>query len=97
VKAPRPKPSAGRQREFTFGQRPAASKSPRTQADPEQAAKVAVARRARPSPLPDHVRFTLMLDLPRALAERLSARAIREGNNLEALVLEALKASLERG
>jgi hypothetical protein len=34
-----------------------------------------------------------MLDLPRALAERLSARAIREGKNLEALVLEALKAS----
>jgi len=59
--------------------------------------RFAVARRARPSPLPDHVRFTLMLDLPRALAERLSARAIREGNNLEALVLEALKASLERG
>ena len=34
--------------------------------------------------------------LPRALAERLSTRAIREQKNLEALVMEALKASLER-
>ncbi len=92
VKARPPKPSVGRQSEFTFGSRPAPSKS----SDPEQAAKVAVARLARPSPVPDHVRFTVTLDLPRALAERLSTRAIREQKNLETLVMEALKASLER-
>src|SRR5262249_39065601 len=51
---------------------------------PEQAAKAAIARRAKPSAVPGHVRLVLNLDIPRALAERLSARAIREGKNLEA-------------
>jgi hypothetical protein len=70
-----------------------ASPKPRAGVEPEQAAKVAVARRARPSALPDHVRLTLTLDVPRALAERLSARAIREARNLEAAVIAILKAA----
>jgi Mg-chelatase subunit ChlI len=63
--------------------------------EPEQAAKLAVARRARPSAVPGHVKLTLTLDVPRALAEWPSAKAIREGKNLEALVAEIL-ASAEK-
>jgi hypothetical protein len=62
---------------------------------PEEAAKVAIARRTRPSVVPDHVRLTLTLDLRRALAERLSARAIRTGANLEAIVIELLESGPE--
>jgi hypothetical protein len=40
--------------------------------------------------VPGHVKLTFMLDLPRELAERLSARAIREGRNLEAVLIEML-------
>jgi len=58
----------------------------------EQAAKVAIARRTKPSALPDHVKLVLTLDLRRALAERLSAKAIREGRNLEGIVIEILEA-----
>jgi len=58
--------------------------------DPEQAAKVAIARRAKPSAVPDHVKLVLTLELRRALAEQLSAKAIREGKDLEAIVLEFL-------
>jgi hypothetical protein len=46
---------------------------------PEQAAEADIARRAKPSVVPGHVKLTFTLDLPRELAERLSARAIREG------------------
>ena len=68
--------------------------APKTRAgvEPEQAAKVAIARRAKPSTLPDHVKLVLTLDLHRALAERLSAKAIREGRNLEGIVIEILEA-----
>ena len=58
--------------------------------EPEQAAKLAIARRGRASAVPGHVKLVLTLDVPRALAERLSARAIHEGKNLEALVIELL-------
>ena len=50
--------------------------------EPEQAATVAIARRAKPSVV-----------LRCALAERLSARAIREGKNLDAIVIEILEAA----
>jgi len=59
--------------------------------DPEQLAKVAVARRTKPSMQPDHVKLALKLDIPRAPAERLSARAIREQKNLEGVVIELLE------
>jgi hypothetical protein len=79
--------------QLDFSQPPAPSKPARSGPDPEQAAKAAIARRARPSAVPDHVRLTLTLDVPRVLAERLGARAIREAKNLEAVVIEILKAA----
>ncbi len=59
-----------------------ASPKARAAVEAEHAAKVAIARRAKPSALPDHVKLVLTLDLRRTLAERLSAKAIREGKNL---------------
>jgi hypothetical protein len=44
------------------------------------------------SAVPDHVRLVLTIDLKRTLAERLRARAIRAGKNLEAIVIEFLEA-----
>jgi hypothetical protein len=43
--------------------------------------------------VPGHVKLTFTLDLPREVAERLSARAIREGINLEAVVVHLLGGS----
>lgn len=57
---------------------------------PEQAARVYIARRAKPSVVPGHVKLTLTLELPRELAERLSAQAIRKGVNLEAVIAELI-------
>jgi hypothetical protein len=54
------------------------------------AAKAAIARRAKPSALPDHVKLVPSLDLRRDMAERLSAKAIREGKNLDAVLIEIL-------
>ena len=58
---------------------------------PEQIAKVAIARRAKPSAVPGNVKLTLTFDLPRELAERLGARGIREGTSLEAVIIAQLK------
>lgn len=64
--------------------------------DPEQAAKVAIARRAKPGAPPGCVRLFLSLELRQALAEQLSARAIREGKNLEGVVIDLLAAGSRR-
>ena len=70
---------------------PSAPKSrQRIKPAPEQAAKAYIARRAKPSVVPGHVKLTFTLDMPREVAERLSARAIRDGVNLEAVVVELL-------
>ena len=58
---------------------------------PEQIAKVAIARRAKPSAVSGNVKLTLTFNIPRELAERLSARGIREGVNLEAVIIAHLK------
>jgi hypothetical protein len=58
--------------------------------EPEQAARAYIARRAKPSVVPGHVKLTFTLDLPREVAERLSAQAIRDGINLEAVVVHLL-------
>jgi hypothetical protein len=73
---------------------PAATKAPakRRDVDPEQAARVAIARRAKLSAVPGFVKLVLTLELPRAVAERLSAKGIRDGKNLEAIITEILKA-----
>jgi len=64
--------------------------------DPEQAAKLAIGRRAKPGALPDHARLVLTLELRHALAEQLSAQAIRSGKNLEAIVIDILEADAKR-
>ena len=43
---------------------------------PEQAAKVDIARRAKPSVVPGHVKLTFTLDVPREVAERRSVRVV---------------------
>jgi hypothetical protein len=56
--------------------------------------------RARRCATADHairaVSYTLTLALPRDVAERLTARAIREGRNIEAVVTEMLEAEARR-
>ena len=47
--------------------------------------------------VPGHVKLTFTLDMPREVAERLSARPIRDGVNLEAVVVEILRASGTKG
>jgi len=42
------------------------------------------------------VRLVLTLELRQALAEQLSARAIRSGKNLEAVVIDMLEAGAKR-
>jgi hypothetical protein len=71
---------------------PPPKRHPPSLLDPADAAKRAVAHRAKPGAPPGHVRLVLTLDLQRALAERLSAEAIRSGRNLEAVVLDILEA-----
>jgi len=50
-----------------------------------------IARHAKPGHPGGHVRLALTLELPRAAAEQLSARATRSGKNLEALVIDMLQ------
>ena len=57
---------------------------------PEQTAKIVTDKRKSPPGQPDKAEITLRLVLPRAVLERLSARAIREGRNVEAVVAEIL-------
>ena len=63
---------------------------------PEEAAKLAIARRARPSPIPGYVRLLLTLELRRELAEKLSERAIREERNIEAIIIGLIEAAAKR-
>jgi hypothetical protein len=63
---------------------------------PEVAARLAVARRAKVSPVPGHVRLLLTLEIRRQLAEKLSLRAIEEGRNIEAILVALLEAAAKR-
>ena len=77
---------------------PPAPESPqRIKPAPEQAVKAYIARRAKPSVVPGHVKLTCTLEMPREVAERLSARAIRDGVNLEAVLVELLRAGGAKG
>jgi len=67
-----------------------------TVVDPAAAAKVAVARRAKLSSVPEHVRLVLTLELRRELAEKLSEWAIREERNIEAIVIGLIEAAAKR-
>ena len=64
--------------------------------DPAAAAKVAVARRAKPSPVPDHVRLALTLELRRELAEKLSLKAIKSERNIEAIIIGLIEAAAKQ-
>jgi hypothetical protein len=50
----------------------------------------------RPTTPSGRVSYTFTLALRRDVAERLTARAIREGRDLEALVTEILEAEMRR-
>jgi hypothetical protein len=58
---------------------------------PEQVAKKVGDRLSSPVGQPGRVELTLHLVLPRAVFERLSARAVREGRSVGAIVAEVLE------
>jgi len=58
---------------------------------PDQTARIVVAKLTSPVGFPDKAELTLRLSLPRAVLERLAARAMREGRKLEALIQEILE------
>ena len=58
---------------------------------PEEIAKGSIAKRGKTSAVPGNVILNIRLDLKGDLAERLSARAIREGVNIEAIVAGLLR------
>jgi hypothetical protein len=66
----------------------------KTGGSPEETARSAVAR--RPKSPTGNVLFTITLALPPGLAEKLTARAIREGKNIDAIVTEILEAEARR-
>jgi hypothetical protein len=67
------------------------TRKPPTSNTPEDLARAATAHDASAGPSGDKVKVPLTLTLSRAQAERLTARAIREGKNLDALVEEILE------
>jgi len=66
-------------------------KTPPGRQTPEQIAKRLTARQPSPPGIPDRVELTLKLSLPRALVERLTAQAIREGRRLEQVIIERIE------
>jgi len=64
--------------------------------EPEVAARLAIARRAKPSPIPGYVRLLLTLELRRELAEKLSLRAITSERNIEAIILALIEAAAKK-
>ena len=73
---------------------PLAKAPPRRAAPtPEQVAKAVTDKRPSPVGQPTKVEITLRLVLPRAVLERLSAPAIREGRNVEGLIQEILESA----
>jgi hypothetical protein len=74
---------------------PSRRKPSRVAAEPEQFAEAAVAHEAQATPSGDKAKLTLTVFLSRWQAERLTARTIGEGKNLEALVAEILAATVQ--
>jgi hypothetical protein len=73
--------------------RPASKpRNPRPPRSPESIAHAAVAHEGQTEP-GGKVKLTLGITLSRAQADRLTARAIAEGKNLDALVAEILEAA----
>jgi hypothetical protein len=65
---------------------------PRASPSPDSIARAAVAHEGKAEP-GGKVKLTLGVTLTRAQADRLTARAIAEGKNLDALVAEILEAA----
>ncbi len=72
--------------------KPALRRLSRLAGEPEQAARAAVAHEKAATPSGEKVKLTLTVFLRRRQAEKLTARAIREGKNLDAVVIEILEA-----
>ena len=91
---PRREPSPDeRQAALPLAKAPARRATP----TPEAIAKTVTDRDPSPVGMPELAMITLRLALPRVVLERLRARALREGRNLEALVQEILEgAATER-
>jgi hypothetical protein len=83
--------SSGRTPEQLPLEPPATAKAISRDQNADQVAKAAIAHRAKPSAVPGYVKLTITLELKRELAERLSARAIRETKNLEGVIAELLE------
>jgi len=64
--------------------------------EPEVAARLAIARRAKPSAIPGYVKLLLTLELRRELAEKLSQQAIRSGRNIETIVIGSIDAAAKK-
>jgi hypothetical protein len=64
--------------------------------EPEVAARLAIASRAKGSAIPGYVKLLLTLELRRELAEKLSEWAIREERNIEAIVISLIEAAPKR-
>ena len=76
---------------------PLAAPKPRSRVlEPEVAARLAIARRAKPSAIPGYVKLLLTLEVRRELAEKLSERAIREERNIEAIVIALIEAAAKK-
>ena len=58
---------------------------------PEEVAKIVTDKRPSPVGQPTKVEISLRLVLARPVLERLSARAIREGRNIEGLILAIIE------
>jgi len=63
---------------------------------PEVAARLAVARRAKLSPVPGYLRLLLTLEVRRELAEKLSLRAIKTEENIEAIIIGLIETAAKR-
>jgi len=86
AKRKRTRPPAARQAE-----------SPSHEPTPKKVARAAVAHEATATASREKVKLTLTVFLDREQAERLTARAIREGKNLEGLVAEILEGEAAAG
>ena len=85
---PRRAPSPDeRQAALPLAKAPARRASP----TPEEIAKIVTDKRPSPVGMPTKAEIGLRLVLPRAALERLTARAMREGRKLEALIQEILE------
>jgi len=64
--------------------------------EPGVAARLAIARRAKPSAIPGYVKLLLTLELRRELAEKLSQQAIRSERNIEAIIIGLIEEAAKR-